>query len=479
MSQFTFKSVTKSLAAISFAAIGASAEAQIRYQIVVPEVLGTPINQTSSHGNEINESGETLLNRITTFAIWRDNAITHIASAASDYPASLSKVKAASINSFQEVVGTKTYRISDESGSRFDTFPFYWDPSNGIADLSDLGSRSALGAGSTYLYGINNAGLSVGTTTEYTGETPAGNTAFTWSFETGRTDIPSLSSYEGLSHTVPNAVNEKGLVVGTYRNFLGSHSVYTEQAFAYTPEAGNAKLADLAPEFFSSKTHITARDVNNSSTLVGEMDQQAYIFNLDTFEGKIIPAPSNSSLRSTKAHAINENNIVAGTASLANGASPIVWSEELGTVDLLPHFSSELEQLLPNGLAIHDTRITPKSINGKGQISATLDTNSSFNREVILEPTLDFQWTSMTQTSRGNVKGILYTHQKSQSAELIPAQSLGYQIAFECSQDMTNWNDIDHEGSAINHLETEQKIELFVPFSDCLFVRPKLVQSQN
>ncbi|EDY81019.1 hypothetical protein VDG1235_636 [Verrucomicrobiia bacterium DG1235] len=476
--------VIKSLALAAMASFSLpfSLNAQIRYELVVPEVFGSQINRAGTRGNEINENGETLLNRVATFAVWKDGATTNVVNANTDYPASLSRIGAASINKFQQAVGTKTYIVRDDNGSRFDTFPFYWDPSNGLVDLDDIGARSPLGAGSTSLFDINEVGMAIGTSQNFAGEDIVGNSAFAWSFETGRIDIPALDTIETHSVTTPKAISESGNVVGTYRLFLDSAAHYTERAFLFEPNAGSVDLEDFDADFFQA-THSTARDINRHEKMVGELDQGAYLYDLAKRAGHFIPAPSDSA-GAIRAYALNDKDIVAGTAEMRDsdghsGFSPILWSEDTGTIDLMPHLEQKLAGILPEGVDSLDCRITPKSINNRGQISASLETQASFSREVVLNPVLEFDWNSMTPTSENGVRGVLYRHDKAQLEGTIPASALGYDIGFECSSDMQNWSPIETENGAIRHLETDDSIELFLPFSDCVFVRPVLVTASN
>ncbi|MDQ8180218.1 DUF3466 family protein [Pelagicoccus sp. SDUM812005] len=484
------RSTASSLAALAIAgslSLITLATAQVRYELVVPEVLGNPVNRVSAKSNEINENGETLLNRVSTFAVWKDGAITHIASGLSDYPGTFSSLNASSINRFQQVVGSKTYlQRNAESASteefptynpentHFDTFPFYWDPSNGIVDLDELGNRSESGGGTTLLYEINENGLALGTTLRFEGNLAAGNQAFTWSFESGRSDIEPLDAIDGYSVTTPQGLNAQGTVVGTYRKFAASTESYHERAFFFDPATGSQDLAEVDAEFFSGD-HYTARDINDAGALVGERDQIAYFYDLERKEGYAI-ASANGSARATKAHALNDLDVVAGTAdnSGQNGFSPFVWTRSTGAVDLLPHIENRLRGLLPEGIDPAACKITPKAINNGALISASLETSTTFSREIILQPVLDFRWASKRLTSENGVEGVLYVHDKTQLGETIPAAALGYSIAFECSSDMANWNAISAENDGIRHTETETSIELFLPFSDCLFVRPVL-----
>lgn len=454
-----------------------SAEAQVRYQVVVPEVLGNPVNQTNSRGNEINGNGETLLNRIATFAVWKDGAISHMVNGLTDYPAILSRIGASSINDYQQAVGSKTYLLQTEDGYEFDTFPFYWDPSNGFVDLEDLGSRSAKGVGSTSLYGINRNGQAIGTTETFEGDTKTGTTGFIWSFEDDKTSITALNSFDGYSVTIPQAIDANGTVVGTYRYFLESKDAYREKAFIFDSQRSSRDLAELDSDFFDA-FHYTARDINGRSNIVGERDRNAYFYDIANGTGHTIAAPDDGK-GLTKAFSLNDNDVVAGVTEDFSeagqlGLSPILWTRSTGTINLLPQIESSLSKILPAGIDAREVRITPKAINSSAQISARLETNEAFSREVILEPVLDLQWNEMTATARNGVRGVLYTHYRSNDTENIPASALGLEIGFECSSDMQTWHPFNTDVDGVSVHEDEISIELFVPLADCLFVRPVL-----
>lgn len=479
MRHSTLNSLFKSTALVTLGTFGlvASSTAQIRYELVVPEILGNSVNRVSSQSNEINENGETLLNRVSTFAVWKDNSITNIVSGRTEYPGSFSSINANSINRFQQSVGTKTYLVRDEEGTHFDTFPFYWDPSNGIVDLDELGERSENGAGTTSLFEINEEGLALGQTQLFNGNLKAGNQAFTWSFENGRTNIPALNSIDGYSVTNPEGLNASGTVVGTYRQFTSSTDFYNERAFIFQPDFGSKDLAEVDATFFQGD-HYTARDINEAGMLVGERDRNAYIYDIENATGITIPN-ADGSTRSTKAYTLNDNDVVAGvTENRGNagqqGNSPIVWTRSTGTVELLPQIERTLKAILPEGTSPGDCNITPKAINNSGQISASLETPTTFSREIILKPVLDFHWHGKRAVSENGVQGVRYTHDKSQQGDTIPVAALGYEIAFECSADMENWTPIPSDSDQLRHEETEDSIELFVPFSDCIFIRPVL-----
>ncbi len=464
------------LAALAAFAFFSSATAQIRYELVVPEVSGTPINRVSTQSNEINENGETLLNRVSTFAVWKDKAITNIVSGLSDYPASFSSINASSINRFGQVVGTKTYRVKDENGTHTDSFPFYWDNHNGLVDLDDLGGRSADGAGTTTLYKLNDEGLAIGTTQVFDGNEKAGNQAFVWSFENGRSDISPLHEIGAYSFTTPQGLNTAGTVVGTYRKFSSTVANYNEHAFIYDAERGSRDLAGIDSDFFQAD-HYTARDINESNMLVGERDRHAYLYDLDAMSGYEISS-SDDSNRATKAYALNNNDVVAGTTENRDnsGHSPIIWTRSTGTIELLPQIKRDLENILPEGITADSCKITPKSINTRGQISASLETATTFSREIVLTPVLDFHWHSQVVTEENGVRGVRYTHSKAkqEATGTIPVAALGYEIAFECSSDMQNWSPIPADSQETLLKETNDAIELFVPFSQCIFIRPAL-----
>lgn len=474
-----------SLASLLLGFSQTSSFAQIRYELVIPEIAGSEINRVTASGNEVNERGDTLLNRVTTFAVWNGGEVTHIANSASQFPGTLIQVNATSVNNFKQVVGSKSYRIENDIGSlRRHTFPFYWDPENGIVDLDDLNSDSSTTSDDTRLFGLNNEGVALGVSIGSHESAGNANTAFTWSFEEGRTEILPLSTYQGNSYTQPQAINDDGLVVGTFRKFTDSLDSYAERGFVYTAANGSIAIDTLNPLFFEGATHTTVRGVNSSSAMVGEIDGDAYFYDLEKESGKRIPSPV-THYKSLRAVAISETNLVAGAVerdfknSERPSLSPFIWSEETGSVDLMTHIRRDLEQVLPDSFSLADSRITPKAINSQGQISASLETNSTFAREVILQPRLQFEWTSMTQTTIDGERGVLYRHDKQIQRSLIPASLLGYEIAFECSSDMLSWNPIEHEGSRIIRSESEGAIELFLPFDGCVFVRARLVQSGN
>lgn len=470
-----FKSTA--LVALGVFGLSPSTFAQIRYELVVPEISGTPINRVSSKSNEINENGETLLNRVSTFAVWNNGTVTNIINGRTDYPASFSSISANSINRFQQAVGSKTHIVRNEDGTHFDSFPFYWDPNNGIVDLDDLGERAANGAGATSLYAINEAGLALGQTRLFDGNDHAGNQAFTWSFEKGRTDISALSSIDGYSITNPEGLNADGAVVGIYRQFTISTDSYNERAFIFDPMSGSKDLSEIDASFFQGD-HYTARDINDDGTIVGERDRNAYIYNVASATGQTITS-SDESNRTTRAYALNDNNVVAGVIENRSNAgrkghSPIIWTPSTGTIELLSQIERELRTILPAGTTPESCNITPKAINNSGQISASISTPTTFSREAILQPVLEFHWHNRVVTSQDGVRGVLYTHQKSNIGDSIPAAALGYAITFECSSDMASWSPMTEESNWARHSESEETIELFVPFSECLFIRPTL-----
>lgn len=468
---------------LGWAALCSAASAQVRYELVVPEVPGASPAQTQPQGNQINENGEILLNRVATFAVWKDGAATHLVDARSDFPGTLSRISAASLNRYQQAVGSKTYRVEGENGPRFDTFPFYWDPQNGLVDLDDLGPRSLSGAGATTLYEINRQGLAIGSSALYDAHgTEDGREAFTWSFESGRVAIPALDALQERSVTLPSAINDSGQVVGTYRAFLESEASYLEKAFVYDAQGGARSLDQVDPDFFQSE-HSTARDLNNAGLVVGERDRHAYLYDLANRSGTAIHGPDGDT-GATRAYAVNDRAVVAGYAQVGDsqgplGTTPILWTRATGTIDLLPQIENGLQQALPQGIEALDCLITPKRINNRGQISASLDASgsgSSFSREVILNPVPDFQWHAIRQTVVNGTRGVLYTHEKSRSSGGIPAEALGLQIAFECSSDMNEWTRINASNDAVQLEVTEATIQLFVPFAGCTFVRPVLVE---
>ncbi|MDQ8185123.1 hypothetical protein [Pelagicoccus sp. SDUM812002] len=468
---------TAALASVISGLTLSALNAQIRYELVVPEVSNDPIKHVSSYSNKINDNGETLLNRIQTFAIWKDGAITQIASGQTDYPAKFTSIRANSVNAYQEVVGSKTYLVSDELGDRFDTFPFYWDAENGIVDLHDVGQRSADGSGSTRLISINEEGLAIGSTLAFQDSRSLGQSAFTWSFEAERMDIAPLDGIEGFSFTSPKGINDDGTVVGIYRKFDTSADTYHERGFIFDSVNGSRDLSQIDADFFVTD-HYTAREINAAGSFIGERDRTAYLYDVENGVGFNIASPLGSS-HVSKAYAVNDHDVVAGITENRSptgnqGYTPILWTRSTGTIDILPQIEKSLERVLPEGIAPESCIITPKSINNGGTISASLETASTFSREIVLKPTLDFRWHSQQPKTENGVMGVLYTHYKGEDSGAIPAVALGYEIGFECSSDMQNWCAISDKSPAARSSESEASIELFVPFSECIFVRPVL-----
>lgn len=485
MNHVRFNHISRAIAfgALAISSLLGSLNAQIRYRIVAPEVFGNEINQTEEHGNEINDLGESILNRVASFAVWQDGAATHVVNALTSYPASISKVNAASINEFQQVVGSKTYRVRTESGTQLDTFPFYWDPYNGMVDLDDIGERSATGVGNTSLYRINREGIAIGVTQKISDENAVSNIAFAWSFESGRHDIAPLSETDGISYTKPLDINNAGSIVGNFRKFEGSLNRYYENGFILPSDGSPIGLADFDPKFFGG-SHSTARSINAVGNFSGEIDGKAYFYDVKNAKGELISHPANNE-KLTKGYSVNDFDVLAGTLETRDrlgklGMMPFIWTRELGVIDLSSQLKKGLATLLPETIDPNSVRITPKTINNRGQISARLETDSQFAREVLLEPALDFEWHSMSQTVLDGVQGALYIHQKSEAAaDSIPIQALGYEIGFECSADMVTWTPVESDKKGIRITEDEHTIEVFVPFRETVFIKPVLAQESE
>ena len=457
---------------------------QVKYEVVLPEVSGRPVSNTQAHGNEINENGQTLLNGIATFSIWQDGEVTQTVDARIESSANLPRLTASSINRHGQVVGFKTYSTQDGDGkSTFASVPFYWDERNGLIDLEELGNQSPDGRAGARLYGINSEGAAVGTTPD-----AQGNKAFIWSFDHGRVDIASLDSVNSLSVTTPHSLNDSGVVVGIYRSFPGSSSSnYSERGFLWNEENGSRDLSEIDPDFFQGET-ITARDINNLGQLVGERGRRAFFYDSVTGEGVSIegfPTETGAISGIARAYAVNERGVVAGYAELpdakpARSYAPLLWTRQTGSINLFQNLIKSQPAFLPEGLEPLDCLVIPKSINNLGQISAQLATPGSgtFEREIILNPMLDFQWTSIQIAHENGVPGVLYRHRKDPAAEGIPVEALGLEIQFECSMDMENWSPLKSGEDGVRLESEPELIELFVPMATCRFIRPTLAEGQ-
>ncbi|MDQ8203250.1 hypothetical protein [Pelagicoccus sp. SDUM812003] len=458
-------------------------EAQVKYELIVPDVYGSLPTQTQIRGNEINEQGQTLLNRLATFAIWENGRTTAIVDARSDFPATLSRLTASSINSYTQVVGSKTYLVRGESGMNYQTFPFYWDSTNGLVDLEDIGDHDENGAGYTTLYGINEKGASIGVTRSYLDGAPIATRGFVWSFETGRVDIQPLDTVGFASCTTPSAINDQGTVVGIYnRYFSDSPDHYYENGFIHSEAFGTHSLDELDAAFFSTANH-TARDVSNAGLIVGERGREAYVYNMNTAQGTVIPG-FDGGRGQTRAYAINEQGVVAGYGEVFDqkgkiGYAPLLWTETTGSIDLSVFLANQPSEALPQGLDLLDCIIAPKSVNQQGQISAQLRATSgdSFSREVVLTPTSAFKWTEMRRATEDGKPGMLLFYDKASQQDTIPAAAIGLELEFFCSDDMKSWQPLDLDGSAIRYVENDSSIELFVPFETCLFIKTGLKAS--
>ncbi len=465
---------SRTSAALAAALMGASlASAQVRYELVVPEVMGAPATFTQEHGNQINEQGQTLINRIASFAIWQAQGEPVLVSARADTSAELARVNAAAINRFGQVVGSRSLRVGNGIASKV---PFYWDASNGLVDLSDLASASAGGLRQSYLSDLNDQGLAIGVDSVYEGDAIARHQGYLWSFQSGKHVIPALHSFGSYSVTSPRSVNNEGQVAGIYNRFTGSANSYIEQGFLYDPSNGARSLDQVAPAFFPANAPHTARSISDNGLLVGERGSLAYIFDLATGEGSPIPG-FDASVISTRAYAVNERGVAAGYATLfREGAfvhAPILWTRQTGTVNLLDCVATQSSSYLPAGARPSDTIVTPKRINSRGQISARLEVKGGerYEREVILNPVLDFAWTRIEQTRLDGRDGVLYFYDKTLPlpAGVLPAEALGLEIEFLYSQDLINWSPVEDHADA-QLLQDDEKIALFVPFSGSDFV---------
>lgn len=458
------------------------ASAQVRYELVVPEIMGAPATVTQEHGNQINQQGQTLINRITTFAIWQGDGEPVLVSARSDTSAELARVNAAAINRFGQVVGSRSLRL----GSKTSKVPFYWDASNGLVDLSDLSSASAGGLRQSYLNDLNDRGLAIGVDSVYEGDSVARHQAFLWSFQSGKSVIPALHSFGSYSVTSPRSINNAGEVVGIYNRFQGSPSSYIEQGFLYDETNGARSLDQIDPAFFPANAPHTARSISDSGLVVGERGSLAYLYDLASGEGLAIPGFDDSVI-STRAYAVNERGVAAGYATLSrDGAfahAPILWTRQTGTRNLLDFVATRPSAYLPAGASPSDTLVTPKRINNRGQISARLEVKGGerYEREVILNPVLDFAWTRIEQSRQDGRDGILYYYDKTLPlpSDLLPAAALGLEIQFHCSEDLLSWSPIEHAANGAHLLQDDHQIALFLPLDECQFVQARFAPAKT
>lgn len=461
--------------AAACAALSPLANAQIKYEIITPEVHGKTVSKTQSHGNEINDNGQTLLNNLTTFAVWQNEESPLIVRARSTDEAIPSQLTAASINDSMQVVGSKTFYAKSETGSNFITVPFYWDADNGLVNLDELGDISESGLSSTHLFGINANGNAIGTTSNYEGDAANGTRGFVWSLENGEQTIPTLSSINGASATYPQAINNNGTVAGFYHNYSGSIDSYYERGFIYDSANGSQSLEAIDADFFQA-SNITARAINNSDLVIGELDRNAYIYDIAKSEGQQIQGFGENA--AARAYAINDHGVVAGYAEVIEsgtriGHAPMLWTKETGSINLNDYLNHDASTYLPEGIDQLDCIVTPKSINEHGQISAQLNT-AGYSKEIIINPVLDFQWTSIERVFENGIPGVLYTHTKSTAPGTLPLSALGLELAYHCSSDLKNWNEIDANTNGIRIFENETTVELFAPLSDCTFIQVSL-----
>lgn len=456
--------------------------AQLKYDLLLPSVYGSPITATSPRANLINEKGQTVLNRVTSFVVWQDGNIVSSVDARTDYPSRLSRVEAASINALGQVVGSKTYKSSDASGYRFDTFPFYWDAENGLVDLADLGARSASGEGNTSLHAINDRGVAIGYSRAGKPNADSTTSAFLWSQASGRIDIPALDYFGATSHTVPEAINNQGTVVGIYRKFLSSTNHYFENGFVYDWSHGSRSLETIDPAFFS-ETNYTARAINENQSFVGEIGVDAYVYHLSSKQGVLIPRPAGFE-GSMRAYAISETGFVAGALAYLSPEGdfqlrPFIWSEESGTIDLFGQLSKDINSFRSLGFDPSLVSIVPKSINSQGQISAILRPSSGSEREIILSPRIQFDWSSIERIDSNGVPQLRFTYLKDQVDPFFSEPNPATSLTFECSRDLENWNELDLTNPSYEYVDSDRAVTLVAPLADCFFIRARLSASTS
>lgn len=467
---------------IALAGLGSVASGQIRYEVIVPDIYGAAPTSVQESGNRINERGQTLINRITSFAIWEKGSSPAVISARLEAEESISGVNAAAINVNGQVVGSR--QLLGENG-KLSRVPFSWTAESGLVDLSELATVASDGTRQASFADLNDLGVAIGSARNFSAGADLGTEGFLWSAANGKIAIPALDSFGGVSVTSPRSINANNLVAGIFNRYNGSANAYFEEGFLYDQATGARALRDIDANFFGGVSNSTARSLSDNGLLVGEIGSKAYLYDLDGAVGVELPA-INAEVVSSRAHAVNELGVVAGYATMNRDGvfsyAPFLWTHQTGSVNLLEAIETRASSYLPEGLAPEQTLITPKSINDRGQISAQLEAKSGprYEREIVLEPVLDFRWTSIEQTSENGVRGILYRFSKTDlAAGQISADALGLEIAFFCSGNLESWNRIRDGVHGVRLSESDESIELFAPLDGCMFIKAELAQASG
>ncbi len=464
------------------ATAAASLTAQIKYEIIIPEVYGMPATFAQDQGNRINQRGETLINRIHSFAIWQADAEATIVDVRPDTASQLARVSAADINTSGQAVGARSFTTRTDAGDVSMSIPFYWDRDHGVVSLDELAPASPTAPGFAYLSAINDHGAAIGVARRRGPDgADLGYEGFVWSFETGKVGIPALSSSGERSLTSPRSINDAGTVVGIYHRYGASPTSYFEAGFVFDSATGARSLETVDAAFFGGLASHSARDVSDNGFMVGERGQIGYFYDLRTGIGVAIKGAEGDT-RSTRAFAVNDLGVVAGYATVGRdsgklGYQPLLWTAETGSVNLLRYLTTPTSAYVPAGLDSLDVLITPKAINERGAISARLDAQSGprYQREIVLSPVLEFAWTSVELASENGVSGLKCVYDKTQpAAGTLPADAIGLELEFVGSSDLKTWSLLRDGANGIRLVETEEAIELFAPLSEAPFIAARL-----
>jgi probable HAF family extracellular repeat protein len=203
-----------------------------------------------------------------------------------------------------------------------------WDSRTGrVRDLGMLPESY-----SSWPTAINDRGAVVGSSCAPI-EASYGCHAFIWTASRGLTDLGTFGgAFSGAA-----AINDRGVVVGHAETAARAGATPEARAFVWTPQSGLRSLGVLP-----GMTGSAATDVNNAGTVVG-------------YSSRLVTGPSDTTSitqafmwtprqglhelggfggTDTKAWAINDHGVVAGTSTTADGVQHLfTWTTRSGMVD--------------------------------------------------------------------------------------------------------------------------------------------------
>jgi probable HAF family extracellular repeat protein len=225
---------------------------------------------------------------------------------------------ATGVNDDGLVVGFSWYQTSDDEFADYVTHGFAWTSADGIADIGTFG-------GDTYPNAVNKRGLVVGT--GYT-EGNAASHPFAWTQDGGLIDLGSLGGVFGEAL----AVSDSDVVVGySYTAEEVSHP----HPFVWTRERGMIDLGTLG-----AGTSGYARAVNDDGVVVGDASTNGNdairAFRWTAADGISVLDPLDG--RESSAAGISRSGLVVGNHLSADGGGLLgfAWTQADGTVDLNP-----------------------------------------------------------------------------------------------------------------------------------------------